>query len=36
MSVIKTIESTSASTLSFENALDQGIAKTSKTIKNVG
>ena len=35
MSVAKNIEITSSSTLSFEDAINQGIAKACKTIENV-
>ncbi|MGI8668600.1 MAG: dodecin family protein [Aridibacter sp.] len=35
MSVAKTIEITSTSTSSFEDAIKKGIAKASETIKNV-
>lgn len=35
MSVAKNIEITSTSTKSFEDAINQGIARASQTIKNV-
>ncbi len=35
MSVAKNIEITSTSTKSFEDAVNKGISKASKTIKNV-
>ena len=35
MSVAKTVEIISASSVSFEDAVKQGIAKASKTIKNI-
>jgi flavin-binding protein dodecin len=35
MSVAKVIELTSTSTVSFEDAIKQGIARAAKTLKNV-
>ena len=35
MSVAKVTEITSMSTKSFEDAIDQGVAKASKTIRNI-
>ena len=35
MSVAKNIEITSTSTESFEDAINQGIARASQTIKNI-
>jgi dodecin len=35
MSVAKNIEITSSSTVSFEDAINRGIAKACKTIENV-
>ena len=35
MSVAKNIEITASSTVSFEDAINQGIAKASETISNV-
>jgi flavin-binding protein dodecin len=35
MSVAKVIELTSTSSVSFEDAIKQGIARASKTLKNI-
>lgn len=35
MSVAKNIEITSTSTVGFEDAINQGIAKASETVKNI-
>lgn len=35
MSIAKNIEITSSSSVSFEEAIKQGIARASKTIKNI-